>query len=327
MQTGNRRQRSALQGAVRVMKRGIRNLVIPPLRSYFRYLPSPFAKKFLWNYVADHLWWLEAKVKAKTVLGSTLFVDARDIVGRYIYYFGLWEPNLTDWIRERLLPGDVFVDVGANIGYYSLLASTLVGEAGKVVAIEPLPEIFGTLRINLEVNQARNVRAVNVAAWDVTDTVDIFTWPKTPPGYTSLMPGWADLWHLEKQGQVPAEPLSVILRTDETKAIRMIKVDVEGTEWRVISGMKSLLGICRTDLEVIVELTPSVLVKEGTSWQKLLNSFRAWGFHPYRIENSYSAEAYFSLRTPSRPKRIDPSSVQRIDQMDVIFSRIDAVSL
>jgi hypothetical protein len=51
----------------------------------------------------------------------------------YIYYFGVWEPNITRWIVRRLASGDMFIDVGANVGYYSLLASKLVGESGSVV--------------------------------------------------------------------------------------------------------------------------------------------------------------------------------------------------
>lgn len=69
-------------------------------------------------------------------------------------------------MAERLKPGDVFVDVGANIGYFSLLASKLVGPGGRVVAIEASPEVFDLLRRNLELNKAHNVRAVNVAISD-----------------------------------------------------------------------------------------------------------------------------------------------------------------
>ncbi|HEY3128368.1 MAG TPA: FkbM family methyltransferase, partial [Acidobacteriota bacterium] len=158
--------KNAFEASPGSMKTIARNLLIPPLRAYFRYAPSSFGKKTLWAHLAAHLWWLESYVKAKTIFGSAVCADAADIVGRYIYYFGIWEPNLTNWISERLLAGDTFVDVGANIGYYSLLASKLVGESGRVVAVEALPQIFGILRDNLQANCAGNVRPVNIAAWD-----------------------------------------------------------------------------------------------------------------------------------------------------------------
>src|SRR6266545_4932566 len=68
--------------------------------------------------------------------GVRLLVETDDLIQGYIYLFGVWEPNITDWIRRTLLPGDTFVDVGSNIGYYSTLAARLVGSAGSVVAID-----------------------------------------------------------------------------------------------------------------------------------------------------------------------------------------------
>jgi len=234
----------------------MRPLVIPPLRAYFRYAPSPFGKNALWKYVASHLWWLESYVRATTLFGSTICVDAGDIVGRYIYYFGVWEPNLTNWIRQRLLPGDGFVDVGANVGYYSLLASKLVGASGKVVAVEALPQIFTILKHNLEVNCARNVRPIKVAAWDREELLRIFTQPENPPGTTTVMNLWASRWNLQSHCEVPAAPLPAILTQDEIKAARLMKIDVEGAEWHVVSGMQSLMRACRADLEIIVEVAP-----------------------------------------------------------------------
>ncbi|SCF63177.1 hypothetical protein GA0115259_100393 [Streptomyces sp. MnatMP-M17] len=67
--------------------------------------------------------------------GARFAVDTQDLIQRYIYLFGVWEPHMTRWLRGRLEPGDTFVDVGANIGYYSVLASQLVGDGVKVVAI------------------------------------------------------------------------------------------------------------------------------------------------------------------------------------------------
>jgi FkbM family methyltransferase len=327
MEIATRTSRKAILYSLRLLKPVVRLLLILPLRCYFRYIRSPYGKDILWKYLASHLWWFETHVEARTLFGNTLFVDAGEIIGRYIYYFGLWEPNVTNWICERLCPGDVFIDVGANVGYYSLLASQLVGDSGRVIAIEPLSELFHVLTQNLWRNNVRNVRTVNVAAWDVEDEVAIFTWPARPPGYTSVMPLWAKAWNLERHGQVHAKPLSTILQAGEMKAARIIKIDVEGAEWHVLSGMKSILSGGREDLELIVELTPSVLLSEGIRWRDVLSFFQAWGFNAYKIENSYLAEAYFHRSASSRPVRIEPTSMNAEDQMDVIFSRVDAAAL
>jgi hypothetical protein len=73
----------------------LRSVVILPLRGYLRYFPIRTGKLTAPRYRPAHLWWLESRTKASTVFGSTLNVDAGDICGRFIYYFGVWEPNLT----------------------------------------------------------------------------------------------------------------------------------------------------------------------------------------------------------------------------------------
>src|SRR2546429_7961962 len=92
--------------------------------------------------------------------------STRDILQQYIYYFGVWEPNLTRWIAQRLAPGDTFIDGGANIGYFTLLASKLVRDSGAGVAIEASPATFDALQRNLARNRARNGGAGNAAGSD-----------------------------------------------------------------------------------------------------------------------------------------------------------------
>ena len=64
---------------------------------------------------------------ARTRFGSDIPVTTADLIQRYLYLFGSWEPNLTHWISARIRPGDTVIDVGANIGYFTLLAAHLTG--------------------------------------------------------------------------------------------------------------------------------------------------------------------------------------------------------
>lgn len=304
----------------------LRLILIRPLRTYFRFVPFSFGKKFLWKHVGEHLWWLETIVYAKSVFGSKLRLDARDIVGRYIYYFGTWEPNLTQWITQGLKPGDTFIDVGSNIGYFTLLASKLVGTQGNVVAIEALPQTFHVLEQNLRMNSVTNVRSANVAAWHREEQLEIFTQPESPSGTTTLISEWATQWNLKPVFKVPAKPLSAILTPDEAKTARMIKVDVEGAEWNVIMGLATVLKDSRNDLEIIMEIAPALLESQGKSAKELLEFFAGFGFYPYHLENDYSAVAYFTDQFPCRPKRLHQIPTNA-DQTDVIFSQKNAESL
>lgn len=306
------------------------SLVIPAIRGYIRYLPIRFGKPRAWRAVSMHHYGLEPPkwdFTARTIFGSQVSANTRDTISKYIYYFGVWEPNLTHWIRRRLSPGDVFIDVGANIGYFTLLASRLVGDSGKVVAVEALPAIFAALENNLKINCAHNVRAVNCAAWDMQEMLTIYTQPEDLPGQTTVMSAWADKYNLEdSQSRIPAAPLSEILTPDEFRAARLVKIDVEGAEWHALRGLEPLMDSCRNDLEVMIEINAKMLEAEGKAPQDVLDFFGSYGFHAYRIENDYSANSYLGRNRAQRPSRIRGTSTTS-EQSDVIFSRIDADSL
>jgi len=305
----------------------VRTVVIPSVRGYLRYAPFAFGKKNLWSVVLMHFLGLEPTrwdFTARTIYGSTISANTRDTVGQYIFYFGVWEPNLTHWLRRRLLPGDIFVDIGANIGYFTLLASRLVGDSGKVVAVEAHPAIFSSLQRNLRKNETHNVRAVNCAVWDCEQMITVYTNAEDLPGQTTVSVAWADHYDLQTQTQVSAAPLSAILQPEEIKAARVIKIDVEGAEWQVVSGMKSIMPSCRDDVEIVLEVNRKALEAEGKTPQGLLDLFGEWGFHPYRMENDYLAERYLHREAPRPPERVKEICG---DQADIIFSRIDAPSL
>ena len=100
-------------------------------------------------------------VAAVTRYGARFVCWLPDMIQTYLYLFGVWEPDVTAFIRRRLSPGDTFVDVGANVGYHALLAAGSVNGRGRVVAIEASPRIFRMLRENLAGNgDPAAVRAV-----------------------------------------------------------------------------------------------------------------------------------------------------------------------
>jgi FkbM family methyltransferase len=319
--------KSVLQSAPEPLRATLRFCTIYPLRAVIRYAPWTFGKVSLYDSLADHLWWLETRVRASTRFGATLGVDASDIVGKHIYYFGVWEPALTDWISRSLKPGDTFIDVGANVGYFSLLAAKLVGNSGHVVSIEALPEIYQTLKNNLAQNDAARVRAVNAAAWDKVEMVPAFSRAGHPAGTTTLVHQWAEQWHLSPSPEVEAKPLSMILRPEEIKAARLMKIDVEGAESRVISEMTSWLGETRDDFEVIIEVARSIVEAEGKRLEDLLSLFERFGFQAYRIENDYRTESCVQSNVRKEPKRIYRWPDEPVDQVDLILSRRNVASL
>jgi FkbM family methyltransferase len=292
-------------------------LLLRLARTYLRHFPLPLGKRRLFPSVR-RLCTLDPNPTARTLFGATLTVDARDLVGQYIYCFGVWEPNFTTWLERTLEPGDVFIDVGAHVGYFSLLASGLVGPQGAVVAIEPLPVSFELLERNIRTNGASNVRAINAAAWDEVTSMPLFGAPDTSAGVTTLYPSVAAIHGFRPAATVAAEPLGSLLSHEELLRARMIKIDVEGAEWRVVLGLLASLPETRPDLELVVELTPAVVEERFGAWQ-LLEQLEQNGFHAYRMHNDY--ELPIGRRRFVPPERARGSIGGA--QIDLVFSRRD----
>lgn len=246
--------------------------------------------------------------------------NTKELLQQYIYYFGVWEPQLTQLIRNKLKPGDTFVDVGANIGHFSLLASKLVGKSGRVVAIEASPRTFRALQENIDRNHADNVRAVNVAVSDSRGMVKIFRGPESHIGLATTLATLAAERECEPEADIPSAPLTDILDAEEFRGARLVKIDVEGMEWAVVAGMKSLLKSGRSDLEITVEVDPDSLAKQGREPEEILRTFEQHGFHGYELENDYSATSYLRP-SEQRPVRL----VNEVNStVDLVFSRTNA---
>jgi len=303
--------------------------VTPLARLYLRWSPSPAAKQSFWaDVVQPFLASRPYKFIASTRFGARMAGSTHEIHQQRIYFFGVWEPSLTRWIGQRLRPGDTFIDVGAHIGYYTLLAASLVTASGRVVAIEASPSIFTALRHNLTRNRVRNVRAVRVAASDRAGVVKIFRGPASNLGATTLV----EEQGFELEVQVDAEPLSLVLQPKEMQTARLMKIDVEGAELAVVTGLLPLLPSARSDFELIVEVHPTHLAQQGKHTEQLLNTLSSAGYRAYLLvdlDNESSYLHYPNSRVEHRPIRIlgPPFAAELTLGSHLVFSRQDADQL
>ena len=287
------------------------NFALRVFSDYFR-IATNTAKHFMSGKQYDFV--------ASTVFGSLMAGNTSDFVPRKIFVFGVWEPNLTRWTQERLRPGDTFVDVGANLGYYSLLAAGLVADTGRVVAIEASPAITAQLNHNLKLNGTTNVRTVNAAASDRVGTISLYRGPSHNTSQTSIIAGDGFTY----ESEIAAQPLCEILSAAEIATARIVKIDVEGAEWSVIAGLAPCLAQTRPDLEILVEVSPPRLAVFGRNADDVIETFGSAGFHPYTIENDYSSFKYLPPLQFERPKRLRGAVMT---QTDMVFSRTDAAYL
>jgi len=143
------------------------------------------------------------------------------------------EGDVDYFIRSNLRSGSVFVDVGANVGYYTLLASKLVGAQGRVYAVEAVPSTASILKANVKLNECRNVRVYNVAAWSSKGQI-VLSVPWSMYGFASVAKGSGETL------MVNATTLDDILK--EEGFVDLIKIDVEGAEYEVLVGAKEVLS-------------------------------------------------------------------------------------
>lgn len=306
------------------MGSGSSEMLVSLGRSYVRAVPSslgkaPLVTRYLNPLLRDHA--RQRVVRSR--FGARFAVDTQDLIQRYLYLFGVWEPHMTRWLRGRLRPGDTFVDVGANIGYYTVFASRLVGPGGRVVAVEASPTFHQKLSQHVRLNKCENVRAIKGAVADERKKLTFVLASSANMGANSIVPYDGPV---ESSFEVEAFPLFELLDTVEISSARVIKIDVEGAEGSVVRGMIPMLDKLRPDCEITVEVTPDRMTQLGDSVEELMRTMRDHRFHAYRLVNEYTPESYVAAL---RGKRAVPVRWRGpvVEESDLIFSRVDAETL
>lgn len=270
--------------------------------------------------------WLKGPVMVETMLpcGLRFRCALPDLVQMYIWLFDAWEPDLRAFILDRVRGGDTFIDVGANVGYFSAVAARHLGEGGRVVAIEASPRIFALLEETVRINGLEGrVRCVNQAAAAERGVLRVFSGPAHNVGLTTTVAarGFA------AESEVPAAPLGDMLSAEEVRTARLVKIDVEGGEPAVLAGLGSFLSACPREVELLVELSPAWWSDRALTPAQVLQPFLDSGFHAYEIHNSYWPWHYLWPRRVQRPRRLQRDLTQRVKRIDLVLSRIDAESL
>ena len=286
--------------------------------AYVAHAPSWLPREAIWQRIGYYYLFPRGYTAlARTEFDATIECNMKDVIQRSIMFFGVWEPNLTAFLWRRLKAGDVFIDLGANVGYFTLLASKLVGETGAVVAVEAAPDIFRALQNNLARNGMKNVRAVEVAVAAAPGSVQLYWDGDGNLGATTMVPtrGYVALT------EVAATSLEHIVTSEELSRTRIIKIDLEGAELPPLRTLLSLAAALRPDAEIVVELVPASIDVPEDGEGGIIGAFRRAGYHAYDLGNSYAITGCFERRAAAPPRRIVGPIIR---QTDVVFSRIES---
>ncbi|RLC32114.1 MAG: hypothetical protein DRH32_03305 [Deltaproteobacteria bacterium] len=192
--------------------------------------------------------------------------DERDAcVSGYIREHRIWEPYETSLVMKYLKPGSVFLDIGANIGYYAVLASAIVGSKGLVIAYEPDPDNYRLLMLNLETNNGfRNAVCFQAAVADYNGIGRIYLSEEN----------MGDHRLYNHKGSRYSREVRVVNCGDHlrniTNRLDFIKIDTQGYEASVVEGLRKLMLANSTHLVILVEFWPHGLRRAGSSGRRFL---------------------------------------------------------
>lgn len=211
-------------------------------------------------------------VRCRTSSGMLFDADPRDLIQYSVLLTGEWEPEETAALRDRLRPGDVVYDIGANVGYFTLLAAQLVGPEGHVYAFEPNAEVLTKLRHHVQLNGLDNVTILNCALADRDGRAEFHAVRGANSGRSSLRR------EVDPDATTEVElcRLDTLVTEQGLRPPDLVKMDIEGAECLALRGMSETI-VRQERLALLVEVSDRFLGELGSSERELLDLLETSG--------------------------------------------------
>ncbi len=213
-----------------------------------------------------------------------------------------YDINLSNILRESLRTRDIVIDVGANVGYVSAVAASLVGPSGEVHGFQPLRECFDRLRVLQTLNPQYKFVFNNVALGEKQGSLPISYDPQGGSRNATLVPGYSN----QKTFNVPVMRLDdyISLHISQPERIKIIKIDVEGFEFPVLLGAEKFFANATCRPQIVCELK--------------LYEFRKCGFTVEDLDQYMERFGYQAYDSVQLKKRVDLLS---LSDMEVVLFR------
>lgn len=211
------------------------------------------------------------------VHGHRMYLDDRDSLGLSVN--PSFEPLEVAFFESELGQGENIIDVGANIGYYTLLFARRIGPTGQVIAFEPDPDNFRILTMNVSTNGYRNVVLEQAAVSDRDGAAHLFRSSTNRMDHQTY-----DAGEGRDVVTVAARSLDSYL-SDESFQVRWIKMDIQGAELHALRGMEHVL-LTRPDLTLVTEYWPYGLARAHSDPAEYLAALADLGFDLWEIDET-----------------------------------------
>ena len=214
------------------------------------------------------------KPRSVMVQGHRMWLDDKDTLELAVHE--VYEPVETALLKEHLKDGQTFIDIGANIGYYTLLAARIVGPQGKAYAFEPDATNYKLLQKNIAANGYANVVAVNKALSNKTGTTRLYLNPSNRGDHRIY-----DSHDGRSAIGIEMVTLDQYFKKLDKK-VHFIKMDIQGAEAAALDGMRGLIRRNK-GLKLVTEFSPGALKTFGSDPRKYLGGLQSLGFRLLEI--------------------------------------------
>lgn len=243
-----------------------------------------------------------------TVNGHIVYVDKNDtIISHELLTHKMWDPYCTKVFSEIVKKDWTVLDIGAHIGYYSLLASSLVGNKGRVYSFEPDPHNFSLLQKNILENNIHNVELINKAVGEKKRKVTFHVNTRNT-GDNRIF----DNGQLRKEIKVQQIAIDEFL---PKIPVDFIKIDIQGSEMKAMLGMKKLLTMNR-NIIILTELWPEGLEMSNSSISEYLTFLEKRHFYFYLV-----SEEKKEISLTSKKDLLEEYALQKLYDTNLVCTR------
>lgn len=214
----------------------------------------------------------------KEIQGSKMLLDLNDHgISRELFFTGVHEPESTRQLKEELRPGMNILEIGANIGYYSLIEVKIIGETGHIIAFEPSEENIKTLRLNVALNNFQsNIETHQMAVGSENGQAKFYC---TNKGNTS------SLYNRETEGSIVTTDVIMVdvvsidsFFKNRRDRIDLFRMDVEGYEYEIIKGMQNFLSSEIGPQKCFIEIHSRLLNENGYTTREFINFLESFNY-------------------------------------------------
>jgi len=210
-----------------------------------------------------------------------MFLNPTEHIQQQLFWYGYYEKELSDLLKKMLRTNDVFIDIGANIGYFSLLSAKILPSI-KVFSFEPVKDLFQKMNENFSLNDSKNIVAISAAVGEMNEQRELYLSAPDNLGMSSFQQPEN---YSGKKEKVEVIAFDDWFKTSGLKKISLIKLDIEGSELAALKGMRVVLEEQKPAL--VVEINPETLSQFGLKPLDIYNYLNQLNFDGFLIsENS-----------------------------------------